>query len=121
MTDAETEGATAETVARPAARMVHPGKDVTLQFPVEFDGTVYETVHVRICAAKEIRAYMVEAAKIEDAEDLVPLGVDIPSDVWGALSMDDQEAIIEASNAFTPARLREAAKRASETGEPTSQ
>lgn len=117
MENAETEGAT----EKPVARMVHPGKDVTLQFPVEFDGKVYETVHVRICAAKEIRTYMVEAAKVEDAEDLTPPGVDIPLEVWRALSMDDQEAIIEVSNAFMPARLKEAAKRASTAGEPTSQ
>jgi uncharacterized protein YciU (UPF0263 family) len=121
MNNAETEGATEETVARPTARMVHPGKDVPLQFPVEFDGEVYETVHVRVCPAKEIRAYMVAAASVEDSESLVPIGADIPAEVWVALSMDDQDAISEVVDAFTPARLKEAFKRALESGEFTSQ
>jgi len=121
MENAATEGATAETVARPAARMVHPGKDVPLQFPVEFDGKLYDVAHVRVASAKEIRAFMVAASAAEDGELLVPMGVELPQEVWDALSMDDQEAITEVVDAFTPARLKEAFERASKTGESTSE
>lgn len=117
MENAETEGAT----VKPVARMVHPGKDVPLQFPIEFDGKVYDVAHVRVASAKEIRAYMVAASAAKDGELLVPMGVEIPQEVWDALSMDDQEAITEVVDAFTPARLKEAFERASKTGESTSE
>jgi hypothetical protein len=113
----EKEGAT----EKPVARMIHPGKDIPLQFPIEFDGMLYEKAHVRVASAKEIRSFMVKASSAEDGELLVPIGVDLPQEVWDALSMDDQEAISEAVDAFTPARLKEAFERASKTGESTSE
>lgn len=110
-----------EPGAPPIARIINPqgrSKSVPLQFPVEFDGKVWDAIEVRRCTGTEIRAYFDKMG--EGGQFSLPPVVQCPMEVWAALDADDQFTVDETAQAFMPRRLKAAVKFLSETGENTS-
>jgi len=105
----------------PVARIVNPegrSKLVPLQFPVEFDGTVWSAIEVRRCTGAEIKADFERMG--EGGEFVLPHVLQCPMVVWWALHDDDQLLVDEESRAFMPRRLKAAVEFLSETGANTS-
>lgn len=106
----------------PVARIVNPAgrsKMVPLQFPVEFDGKIWDSVEIRRCTGTEIKKYMEQMANREETFTLPPVVI-CPVAVWEAMDADDQLTIDEESQAFMPRRLKAAVELLSEIGVNTS-
>lgn len=87
-------------------------RNVPLEYPVEFAGTLYETIHVRRVTGQQIAEFsnaMREAAQ-SGKELPIPPVIDCPLEVWNALDADDQAAVDEAAQAFMPRRLKAVAE-----------
>lgn len=103
-------------------------REVTLEFPVEAGGKLWESVFVHRMTAGEVRDF-VEAAREAMAEGkraALPMvkdgaGKSIPVEILDQFDADDFEAIDEAARDFLPRQLKEAAERSLATGEATSQ
>lgn len=112
---AETEEKKIEPPAVPVARIVSPKereKMVPLEYPVEFDGRLYEEIRVRRVTGVEIAAFS-EALRVASAsggEMPIPPVIDCPLQVWGALDADDLAAVEDASQDFFPRRLKAVAE-----------
>lgn len=78
-------------------------KTIVLEHPVEYDGTVYETVTVRKMLAREIEDF-VEQVRAGGSPSL-PM-IDIPGVVLDHLSADDFWFVNQAINNFLPRQLR---------------
>lgn len=109
------------TTAPPVARIVNMegrSKEVPLQYPVEFDGKIWDSIEVRRCTGAEIKSYF-EQMTSGEAFTLPPV-IQCPIAVWEALDADDQFAVDEVAQAFMPRRLKAAVELLSGTGENTS-
>lgn len=82
---------------------------VPLQYPVEFDGKVWDQVRVHRITAKELRAYIEEVSTSPGY--VMPPMVDCPLEVWEAMDADDQAEVDDVAMVFTPRRLKAAAER----------
>lgn len=105
----------------PVARILNPegrSKQVPLQFPVEFDGTVWSAIEVRRCTGGEIKAYFDQMGAGGDF--VLPPVIQCPMEVWEALDADDQFVVDEEAQAFMPRRLKAAVELLSGTGVNTS-
>lgn len=112
--DSETTAKTepAKEALPPMARFVSTeGRErfVPLQFPVEYDGQVWDQVRVRRISAGELRNYITALAGSETYA--MPPMVDCPLAVWEAMDADDQAEVDDAAMVFTPRRLKAAAER----------
>lgn len=110
-----------EPGAPPVARIINPqgrSKSVPLQFPVEFDGKVWDAIEVRRCTGAEIKAYFERMG--EGGAFALPPVVQCPMEVWDALDADDQFVVDEAAQAFMPRRLKAAVELLSAVGEKSS-
>lgn len=90
----------------PVARIVSPKereKMVPLEYPVEFDGTLYTEIRVHRVTGKEVQAFM-DRLKAGDDSAIAPM-IDCPQQVWEAMDDDDQEAVDKAARPFWPRRL----------------
>lgn len=101
-----------ETVApaeKPVAKIVTNlprEKVVTLTYPVEFDGRLYESITIRRITGGEVAGYM---DRLQQGERIMPPVVDCPVDVYEAMDADDQDLVDEAAMDFLPRRLKAAA------------
>lgn len=84
-------------------------KWVPLQFPVEYDGQVWDKIRVHRITAKELRDYISEVGS--GSSYVMPPMVDCPIAVWEAMDADDQAEVDEVAMVFTPRRLKAAAER----------
>lgn len=101
----------------PVARIVNPegrSKTIPLQFPVEFDGKMWDSVEIRRVTGGEMRDYF-DRLTSGEAFALPPV-IQCPLQVWDALDADDQLAVDEAAQAFMPRRLKAAVELLSGTG-----
>jgi hypothetical protein len=97
----------AEPVPVPIAKVIYSGeheKRVPLEWPIDFDGKVYDDIRVHRVSGKEVRDYL-EALRTSEADILPPM-IDCPIEVWNALDADDQQAVDVAATEFTPKRLK---------------
>jgi hypothetical protein len=103
----------------PASRFVGAGafRVVDLEFPVEFDGKVYDKITVRRMTMREMRAF-VEGAANGDGSIMTP-NIDCPLGLLDELDPDDFEKVNKAVEDFLPRALKAAIERAGEAGEPT--
>jgi hypothetical protein len=91
----------------PTAKVFYSGeyeKLVPLEWPIEFDGKVYNEIRVHRVSGKEVRDYL-EALRTSEANILPPM-IDCPIEVWNALDADDHDAVDQAALEFTPKRLK---------------
>lgn len=100
----------------PVAKIVSPRereKFVDLDYPVEFDGVLYEKIRIRRVSGKEIADFSaaMQMAIKNDTEMPIPPVVDCPVAVWNALDADDQANVDDAAQAFMPRRLKVVADR----------
>ena len=105
----------------PVARIVSPKereKLVPLEYPVEYDGVLYEEIRIRRVTAQQVADFFAELRKSESF--VLPPMIDCPVEVWQALDDDDQMAVDDAAKAFTPRRLKAAVKLIQEAGVNTS-
>ncbi len=105
----------------PVARIVNPAgrsKLVPLQFPVEFDGKVWDSIEIRRCTGGEMRDYF--EAMAEAGCFVMPPVIQCPIEVWEAMDADDQYIVDEEAQAFMPRRLKAAVELLSGTGANTS-
>lgn len=101
---------TAAPAEKPVARIVGGGireKTVPLNWPVEYDGTVYESVTIRRCSGTEISDYIIAMATGQNP--LFP-GLDCPIAVYDALDADDFEEVDAVVKDFLPRRFRQVAE-----------
>jgi len=118
---AESEVASKPTPA-PARLVERPGKEresvLELEYPVDYDGTVYETLTLKRLRGSDFSAL----ANMKGDEEEVALAVlmtGAPREVIKALDGDDFVELQEAVQAFLPRKLRMAAGQLSETGQNT--
>lgn len=102
-----TEQPAAEPAPPPTAKVIYSGeheKLVPLEWPIEFDGKVYDQIRVHRVSGKQVRDYL-EALRTSQTDILPPM-IDCPIEVWNALDADDQETVDLAAAEFTPKRLK---------------
>lgn len=117
------EAEAANKPAPPAARLIEkPGKErertIPLEYPVEYDGTVYETLTLTRLRGSDFSAL----AGMKGDEEEVALAVlmtGAPREVIKALDGDDFVELQEAVQAFLPRKLRMVAEQLSGTGQNT--
>lgn len=80
-------------------------KLVPLDYPVEYDGKVYDGIRVRRMTVAEVGAF-IEAAGGEDAKTARLPMFDAPPEVLDALDADDAERVNEVVRDFLPRALR---------------
>lgn len=113
--EAEQGNTAAETPA--PARFVggKPREEVVeLDWPVEYDGKVYDRVTVRRISVEELRAFIESSADGASAARM-PM-FDVPMAVLDALDPDDDERVMKVMRDFLPRRLREAAEASPQAG-----
>lgn len=108
----------------PVARIVSTKKrtiEVPLEWPVEFDGTLYESVTIRRITAKEVSDYLDALSSIDDV-DVAPLPpfIGVPKEVWDGMDDDDRYEVDQKAMDFMPRRLREVAESTPDTTDNTS-
>jgi hypothetical protein len=80
---------------------------IDLEYPVEYDGTLYTSVRIRRVTGTDIEDYAAKVGTPEAAP--IPPTIDCPFAVWKAMDADDVETVLEASMDFLPRRMKTAA------------
>ena len=114
MTEKRGDAAKAPPVAKLIAKSKPLFRTIELEYPVDFDGTVYETITVRRMTGEEVRLF-IEGIEVDRR---LPM-FDVPSEVIGALDADDAEQINKAVMDFLPRALREDNEPSPNTGAST--
>lgn len=99
---------TAAPAEKPVAKIVTKlprEKVIALEFPVEFNGDLYDEIKVRRLTGAEVARYyeQVQAGYRSPR----PPTVDCPDEVYDALDDDDRYSVEAAAIDFLPRRLRE--------------
>jgi hypothetical protein len=121
MSEAEAGVAKKATLTIPLASTV-----VKLEKPVEYDGVIYSEITVRESTAGEVSRFMEAISRASEGGDaqFVPLGIDMPVDVWSAVYdamwAEDGARLNKAIDDFTPSHLKAVAERIFESGANTS-
>lgn len=92
-------------------------KDVPIDYPVEFDGKVWESIPMERSSGDQVAEYW-EA--LREGKELVPVGIKVPIEVWRKMDDDDRwrvEGIYD--DDFFPQRLKDMGARIQETIEDT--
>lgn len=113
----ENEGASAE---KPVAKFVGGRareKVIPLEWPIEFNGVVYNEVTVRRCSGLEVSEYVMALATGNDA--LFP-GISFPMEVYNSLDADDFDKVDTVVKDFLPQSFRQMAEQAPEASDNTS-
>lgn len=90
----------------PVARIVttkEREKFVPLEYPVEFDGKLYEEIRIRRISGKELEDFF---KAMDEGRGNMPPVVDCPVEVWDQMDADDQKTVDEAAVDFFPQRLK---------------
>lgn len=114
MAEKQEEGAPAE---KPVAKIVRGNereKTIPLEWEIEFEGRVYDSITIRRCTGFEISEYVLSMA--EGNAPMFP-GLDCPIAVYEALDADDFEKVDEVVRDFLPRRFRQAAEPTSEASD----
>jgi hypothetical protein len=105
------EGKTEEVAVEKAAPRFVGGRPrstvVKLEYPIEFDGKVYEQITITRMTVKQLGAY-IESIRNASGDPPPPPIFDAPREVIEALDADDSAAIDRIALDFLPRVLREA-------------
>ncbi|EFO32139.1 conserved hypothetical protein [Roseibium sp. TrichSKD4] len=120
---AKAEEKQADVAAKPAARFVSKkerSRTVVLEYPVEYDGTVYEELKPGRLSGAEVSEFAEILRGIPDGESyqvqMVAFFCRVPEDVIAALDSDDFLEVSDAASDFLPRKLQMAIEQTSETG-----
>jgi len=80
-------------------------KAIKLDWPVEFDGKIYESVDIKRCSGAEVDDFLERIRNGEGAG--MPPMIDCPIEVWDAMDDDDRFKVDKEGWVFFPLRLRE--------------
>jgi hypothetical protein len=97
-------------IKAPEAKIVSAiprSKEIALDWPVEFDGKMYDAITVRRVSAAEVSTYVSLISQGDPAAAKLPT-IDCPLEVWRALDADDAAKVEEACVDFLPLRLKSA-------------
>lgn len=105
MSEETTAAVSAEKPVAKIVTKVPREKVIPLEFPVEFNGDLYDEIKVRRLTGAEVARYyeMVQ----EGYRSPRPPTVDCPDEVYDALDDDDRYTVEAAAIDFLPRRLRE--------------
>ncbi|MGJ5029048.1 phage tail assembly protein [Bradyrhizobium sp. HKCCYLS2038] len=82
-------------------------RDVLLDWPLQYDGKIYDRITVRRMTTAEVGEF-VAAASTEAGSDMRLPMFDCPPEIIDALDPDDAEKVNEAVRDFLPRLLRQA-------------
>lgn len=104
-----TEEAANEPAPKPVAKIVTPKEreaSVPLDWPVEWDGHLYEAIRIRRVTGLEVETFVREI-QVRDENAPFPKApmIDCPVEVFEALDDDDRLRVEEAMGPFMPRRL----------------
>lgn len=120
----EQQEATEGQTPAPAAAKIVGGKERTrtipLEWPIEYDGAVYDQLTVRRVGGTDFKTIASMAGKDEEIH-LAAMLTGVPPQVIEALDGDDFITVQEAVKDFLPRKLQAAAGQVSETGPNTPQ
>ncbi len=116
MTDTNTPPLNDAVIVSPKERST----TVALEWPVEFDGKVYDTITVRRCSGREVDLFVAAVAAAADGVSVKTPMIDCPTEVYDAMDDDDRLRLEEAVLPFLPRRLARAAELAQGTSATTS-
>jgi hypothetical protein len=118
----EVQGVTEKATPQPP-RFVDPAgraETVMLDWPIEYDGKLWDRIVVRRMTVAEVSAFSDRVASTPEGERK-KISVDMfdaPPEVMGAMDADDDEKIWAVANRFLPRRFRvDTQEQISETGE----
>jgi len=94
----------------PQARIIKPeGRTATvkLDWPVEFDGKIYEEITIRRLIGREVEEFLeaINTRKDGDPRSKPPM-IDCPVEVYSEMDDDDRLRVEEAMLPFLPLRLQ---------------
>jgi molybdenum cofactor biosynthesis enzyme len=107
MTEAANADSAPETVK--AARIVGPksrSTTVPLEYPVEFDGVVYNSITVRRMTGLEVETYVKAVGEAGSKMEVQMPAIECPMEVYNALDDDDRLRVEEALAPFLPRRFQ---------------
>jgi hypothetical protein len=78
---------------------------VTLEYPIEFNGTVWDRITVRSPAVRDIAEFSARVAASDKPNFRLPM-FDAPDDVLDALHLDDEDKLNEVALRFLPRRFQ---------------
>lgn len=81
---------------------------IGIEWPIEFEGQVFDHIRVRRISAAEVDQFLREVAAQDGNSVMLPV-IDCPRPVYDAMDDDDRLRVEEAAAAFLPKRLRVAA------------
>lgn len=113
---------TDESAPKPEAKIVSSKErstTVALDWPVEFDGQMYESITIRRCSGKEVDEF-VTAATAGNGSSLKAPMIDCPQEVYEAMDDDDRLKLEAALVPFLPRRLTKVAELIRQTAAITS-
>lgn len=96
---------------KPEAKIISPkarSTSVALEWPVEFDGTTYESITIRRVSGKEVDDFVTAATSGDGAGLKAPM-IDCPREVYEAMDDDDRLKLEVALIPFLPLRLTKVA------------
>lgn len=103
-----------ETSDTPAeAQIVSPkerSSTVPLEWPIEFDGKLYESITIRRCSGREVDQFIAAVTTAANGANLKTPMIDCPDEVWAVMDDDDRLRLEEAVLPFLPRRLAQAAE-----------
>jgi hypothetical protein len=92
---------------------------VPLDWPIEFEGKLYEHIRVRRITGHELQSY-VEAMGAAGSKSPVPPTIECPQAVWDVMDADDMENVGANSMDFMPRRMKAAGEQTPSSGGTTS-
>ncbi|PZP57698.1 MAG: hypothetical protein DI604_34410, partial [Delftia acidovorans] len=102
MTEAANETPGVAKIVTPKERHI----DVPLEWPIEFNGQIYESVRIRRVTGREVEAFIRGATAVGPNDPApVPPMLDCPAEVYEALDDDDRMTVEEQMLPFLPRRL----------------
>ncbi len=113
-----------EAEVKKEARIVSPkerSREVPLDYPIEFDGKVYDTITVRRVSAREVSDFIDAVAKSEEFANVKAPMIDCPQEVYEVMDDDDRLRLEEALLPFLPLRLKQGVALTLATATPTSE
>lgn len=100
--------------AKPAARFADRSRTETvvpLEYPIEYDGKIWEAITVSSPTVAQIAAFserVVQARELGQSTEGIRLPMfDAPDAVLDALHLDDEDVVSKAANRFLPRRFRD--------------
>lgn len=92
---------------------------VPLEYPIEFEGKIYDAITVRSPVVADIAALSERISAESGTPMRLPMFGDTPDEVLDALHLDDDDRLTEVAGRFLPRRFRAPPASGSDNGAPS--